>query len=192
MVRPFGSVSRTWKALAAVVAMAMVAVVLIATPGSATFAKKYDLVMSSTPSPVPVGTIGADQGDVHEQEPLLDRLGVADRAIVAVGSTPSRAAHGRVGSRDPSRPRWQSVSMTGLNLILNKPYTITMTVTVACDAATGSWGSTAKLFGGSTHVHPEQPGERAEDDRERRVPEQDLVRDARAHRTRSPAARCPR
>ena len=56
MVRPFGSIARTWKALAAVVAMALIAVVLIATPGSATFAKKYDLMMTSTPSPVPVGT----------------------------------------------------------------------------------------------------------------------------------------
>ena len=42
------------------VAMALVAVVLIATPGSATFAKKYDLAMTtSTAPPIPVGTSSA-------------------------------------------------------------------------------------------------------------------------------------
>ena len=45
-----------------------------------------------------------------------------------------------------------------MNLILNKPYSITMTVAVACDAATGSWGSTAKLLGGSTMFTLNNPG----------------------------------
>ena len=52
----------------------------------------------------------------------------------------------------------QTLSVTGVNLILNKPYTITMSVSVACDGATGSWESTAKLFGGSTMFTLNNPG----------------------------------
>ena len=191
MVRPFGSVSRTWKALAAVVAMALVAVVLIATPGSATFAKKYDLMMSSTPSPVPVGTSRADQGDVHEQEPLLDRLGVVDGAVVTVWEVHDHRLHAADLGVVTLAPGGQSLSITGVNLILNKPYSITMTVSVTCEAATGSWGSTAKLFGGSTMFTLNNPGN-AQKTTVSGACLNKISFDAGTDRTLPPAARWPR
>ena len=158
MVRPFGSVSRTWKALAAAVAMALVAVVLIATPGSATFAKKYDLVMSSTPSPIPVGTSATVQATFTNKS--LYSIGSVS---LTVPSSPS-GKFTITGFTPPSSgvvtvaPDGQSLSITGLKLILNKPYSITMAVSVTCDAATGSWASTAKLYGGTTPFTLNNPG----------------------------------
>jgi hypothetical protein len=127
-----------------VLALSLVGIVLTAVPGSATFAKKYDLVMSSTPSPISVGTSATITATFTNKS--LYTIGKVTLAVPSSKYTVTSASTGLSTITGGG----SGVSVTGLNLLLNKPYVITMTVAVACDAATGSWGSTARTSIGTS------------------------------------------
>ncbi len=131
--------------------MALVAVMLMAVPGNATFAKKYDL--SVTPSSIPAG--GSLTFTAKYTNKSLYKIGSTELSVpggfqvTAVG-TPTKGTLDS-GQTDPI------VKIKNLNLSLGSSFTVTVTATAPC-GGTPPFTWTAKTwtsnYGGSLFQPP--------------------------------------
>ncbi|MGZ8583119.1 MAG: hypothetical protein ACXWXN_07465 [Actinomycetota bacterium] len=140
-MRPRKSLSR----VALLGVLALVALTLMAIPGSATLAKKYDLTV--TPSSIAAGTSSVFAAKYTNKS--LYKIGstvlTVPSGFQVTGATTSRGtipAGGVTGT---------SVSVKDLNLSLGSSFTISVSATAPCGAGSGSWTAVTKTgnFSGS-------------------------------------------
>lgn len=130
--------------LALLAVIALVAITLMAVPGNATFAKKYDLTMSP-----PTATAGM---------PTTFTATYTNKSLYKIGSTDLTAPAGFTitsasSSKGTSTFTSTKVSVRNLALALNYSFAITVTVNVACGTASpatwsaSTWTGTTSLSG---------------------------------------------
>ncbi len=143
MARRWSSAARTWKAVAISATVALVAIMLFATPGGATFAKKYNLNFS--PSSVQVGT--SSQLTATLTNKSLYKIG--STTLGAPNGLTITAASASAGTTTVAADG-KSVSVTGFSVSLGKTLAVSMTVSVDCAATGGTWTAATKSTTGST------------------------------------------
>lgn len=134
------------------VVMALVALTLMAIPGNATFAKKYDLTVlappsTTTPSPAVAGSQTAFTAKYTNKSlyKINSTVLTVPSGFQVVG-TPT-TTRGTISSTTTT-----SVSVRDLNLSLGSSFTISLSASVPCVAGTSSWTALTKTgnFSGST------------------------------------------
>lgn len=147
---------KSFSRVAVMAAIALVAVLLMAVPGNATFAKKYDLSVS--PSSIPAGTTQAFAAKYTNKS--IYKIGSTELTVPTgfqlVAATTSRGSIVTpIGST--------TVKVKDLNLALGASLTITVTAKAPCGAASGSWSAVTKTgnFSGSTFAYNNASSARA-------------------------------
>jgi hypothetical protein len=136
---------RTLSRIALLGVLALVAVMLMAVPGNATFAKKYDL--SVTPSSIPAG--GSAVFAAKYTNKSLYKIGstvlTVPTGFQVTGATTSR------GTIPTGGVTGTSVSVKDLNLSLGSSFTISVSATAPCGTGSGSWSAVTQTgnFSGS-------------------------------------------
>ncbi len=167
------------------VVMALVALTLMAVPGNATFAKKYDLKIlavgsTATPSPAVAGSQTAFTATYTNKS-----IYKINSTVLTVPPNFDVVGHGHDatttrGTIAPSHRRDQSVS-ADLNLSLGSSFTISLTASVSVRRRhAAQWTALTKTGNFSGYIIlDEQPWQRSEDQRDRLVQRDDRRREVR-------------
>ena len=129
------------------VVMALVALTLMAVPGNATFAKKYDLTILAPPSTLTPSPAVAGSETTFKAKYTNKSLYKINSTVLTVPmwsgfqivGTPTTDRAGAVVTSTST-----SVSVSSLNLSLGSSFTITLTASVPCVTGTKAWTASTK------------------------------------------------